>query len=77
MKNKHEFYPMFTGTMKTLICLIQYGDEWKYLDIILQYPNYELDGELAADPLAQAIINELDRQYDRWNKGGNNAIQNN
>lgn len=72
---KHEFYPMITGTMKTLLCLVQYGDEWQYLNLIMQYPNHELDGELAADPMAQAIINELDRQYTRWNKGGKNGKQ--
>lgn len=77
MERKHEFYPMLNRTMKTLICLIQYGDEWKYLNLITQYPHYELDGDLAIDALAQAIINELDRQYSRWNKGGDNAIQNN
>lgn len=77
MKNNHEFYPMITGTMKTLLNLIPYGEEWQYLDIIITYPNYKLDNDLAAQPMAHAIINELDRQYERWNKGGNNAVQNN
>lgn len=70
MKNNHEFYPMITGTMKTLLCLIQNGDEWQYLNLIIQYPNYELNNKLESDPMAQAIINELDRQYERWNKRG-------
>jgi hypothetical protein len=75
MKNKHEFYPMITGTMKTLLCLTEFGNEWDYLNIILNYPNYKLDENLENKPLAQAIINELDRQYERWDKGGKNGKQ--
>lgn len=64
---------MITGTLKTLLPLVEFGDEWQYIDIIVKYPNYELDGDLAANPIALAVINELDRQYARWNKGGDNA----
>jgi len=64
---------MITGTLKTLLSLVEFGNEWQYINIIINYPNHELDGELAADPMALAIINELDRQYARWNKGGKNA----
>lgn len=72
MSKTHEFYPMITSTLKTILPLIEFGDEWKYIEIITKYPNYELDGDMAASPMAHAIIAELDRQYVRWNKGGNN-----
>lgn len=75
MKKEREFYPMITGTLKTLLPLVEFGDEWQFIKIIVTYPNYELDQDLAINPIALAVINELDRQYARWNKGGDNATK--
>lgn len=73
---KHTFYPMVTQTMKTLLNLFEPDTMYDLLDvinIITTYPNYVLDGDMAAKPIILAIIEELDRQYERWNKGGNNG----
>lgn len=70
---ERKFYPMITNTMNNLLRLVEPYDMWGIVDIICSYPNYELDGDLAAKPIVDAIIDELNRQYARWNKGGANA----
>jgi hypothetical protein len=66
---ERKFYPMITKTMNNLLRLVDPYDMWEIVDIICSYPKYELDGELAAKPIVDAIIDELNRQYARWNKG--------
>lgn len=70
---ERKFYPMITKTMNNLLRLVDPYDMWEIVDVICSYPNYELDGDLAAKPIVDAIIDELNRQYARWNKGGNNG----
>ena len=70
---ERKFYPMITNTMNNLLRLVEPNDMWGIVDIICSYPNYELDGDLAAKPIVNAMIDELNRQYARWNKGGENG----
>lgn len=72
-KKKHVFYPMINKTVKNLLRLVKFEDSWEILYILVSYPTYELDGDAAANPLIDVLISELDRQYTRWNKGGENA----
>lgn len=69
---EHVFYPMITQTLKSVLSLSDPCDLWNYIDIIVSYPDYKLDGESAVSPITDIIIKELDRQYSRWNKGVKN-----
>lgn len=68
VKKEREFYPMITGTMKSVLVLTADCDLSHVIEIIINYPNYKTDGSL----LDKTVITELDRQYARWNKGGAN-----
>lgn len=72
MQKQYEFYPMITGTMKSILNLTAECDLQHIIKIILNYPNHKTDGSL----LDKMIITELDRQYARWNKGGSNGGKN-
>lgn len=76
MNKTHEFYPMLTGTMKTIIkiAMEQFpNDSAEILNLLLSYPNISwIDANLAPQ-ITKTAIDELDRQYARWNKGGNNG----
>ena len=72
---ERKFYPMITNTMSNILRMVEPLDMWEMVDIICSYPNYELDGELAAKPIANVLIDELNRQYARWNKGGSNGTR--
>lgn len=63
----HEFYPMITGTMKTILTVTPEQNLSGIIDILTTYPNYVNNG----NPFSKMVIDELDRQYARWNKGGN------
>lgn len=71
---EHIFYPMLNKTVKTLISVI---DKEKYsygvLRVLMTYPNHILATRETCDPVYMALIQELDRQYARWNKGGQNG----
>lgn len=70
---ERKFYPMITNTMNNILRLVDPLDMWEVVSVICTYPNYELSGDLAAKPIIDVIINELDRQFARWNKGGNDG----
>lgn len=70
MNKAHEFYPMITGTMKSVLQLVDPMDMWEVMYVIISYPHHEIDGDLASKPIIDVVLNELDRQYTRWNKGG-------
>lgn len=70
MEKKREFYPMISGTLKSLLNLAAPQDYKEILQIIISYPHCLIDDKNA---LFNAIKNELDRQYARWNKGGING----
>lgn len=67
---ERKFYPMITNTLKNILQLVDPVDMWEIVGIICSYPKYELNGNLASKPIIDVIIDELDRQYARWNKGG-------
>lgn len=65
MEKKYEFYPMMTKTLKNIIFMSQFKDYGEIMGILLTYPNHGGITE-KSPPFAKAIIDELDRQYDRW-----------
>ena len=72
---ERQFYPMITNTMNNLLQLVESVDMADIVEIICAFPNHKLDGDIAAKPIVCAILNELNRQYGRWNKGGNNGTR--
>lgn len=70
---EREFYPMITKTVKSLMELAKDNTERNTIFLILlRYPTDFLRTTID-NPLYQALFLELDRQYARWNKGGNNG----
>ena len=73
MEKKREFYPMITSTVKTLI---QVSDEDDAVWILIALKNYPEDfPEDYKSPIIIALLEELDRQYARWNKGESNGTR--
>lgn len=70
MNKTHEFYPMISGTLKSLLNIAEAKHHSEILQILTTYPNCLIDDNNA---LFKAIQTELDRQYSRWNKGGING----
>lgn len=68
MNKTHEFYPMITGTVRTLIKLCDAEYKCGFLFILENYPNIQHIN--INTPLLKELVKELDRQYSRWNKGG-------
>lgn len=66
---ERKFYPMITNTLKNILQLVDPVDMWEVVGIICSYPKHKLNGDLASKPIIDVIIDELDRQYARWNKG--------
>lgn len=65
MEKNYTFYPMMTKTLKNIILLSQFRDYGEIMGILLSYPEYAITEK---SPLcAKAIMDELDRQYERWN----------
>ena len=67
--NDRIFYPMLTATMKSLLSLSDPLDMYNYIDLMVQYPNYQMSKAVQNDKLAKLILQELDRQYARWQRG--------
>lgn len=73
MNKTHEFYPMITGTVRTIMSLANEQDK-KQILFILQY--YPLQGKIPEKEISyysgapKELLKELDRQFLRWNKGG-------
>lgn len=76
---ERKFYPMITDTVRDLLDLcIKQEETATCLLILCFYPNVEdldLDDSYNPQmpPIYRLLINELDRQYSRWNKGRNNG----
>lgn len=70
MSKNYEFYPMITRTVKTLIGIVSKNEEKNFLLILQNYPNIQVVDVNDATPLLLALVQELDRQYTRWNKEG-------
>lgn len=66
MSKTHEFYPMITGSVKTILRMTPSNELDDMVDILIEYP----DHEKTKGALVDVLIKELDRQYARWNKGG-------
>lgn len=62
---KTNFAAMMTRTMKNLLS-IKPENLVRYFDVIITYPDHKLTPELEKDPVMIAIIQELDRQYYRF-----------
>lgn len=70
MNNKHKFYPMITQTVKSLMAVTLSNWERNLIYyVFLNYPDIELE-EGKKSPVINELIDELDRQYTRWDKGG-------
>lgn len=72
MSKTHEFYPMITGTVKTIIKLTENKESAFLLFVLQNYPNFggAPESEMRSSKNISALLDELDRQYARWNKGG-------
>ena len=76
MEKTREFYPMITKTIKTIIDIIEVKDYAFVLHILRYYPDLQApESEYTALSHIRALIKELDRQYARWNKGGDNGTR--
>lgn len=73
MEKTREFYPMITRTVKELITLNDSKNNFEFLVILQNYPDIQFINNDYITPVCRMLINELDRQYERWNKGGNNG----
>lgn len=74
MNKTHEFYPMITSSVKTIFALAK--DNKSDISVLIQclvcYPLIAFPECLIKEnKLLDALIQELNRQYARWNKGGN------
>jgi len=75
MSKTHEFYPMITGTIKTLIRVVSPDEAEWFLTILKIYPDLKGAEEVYTSPTLAVLIDELDRQYARWDKGGANGTR--
>lgn len=77
MERKHEFYPMFTYTVKSILKSASNDNIslFECVNMIIEYPKKHIYKNIKDSPIHDLLMNELDRQYDRWSKGVNNAVQ--
>lgn len=69
MESRREFYPMITSTVKTLIRIVDPDDDGLFLTILKAYPDIKGIKREFITPTLDALIDELDRQYARWQRG--------
>ena len=68
---EHVFYPMVNKTIRTLLSIANTNEcRLEILGILTTYPDYSIKEDNA---LIQAVIEELNRQYSRWNKGNDDG----
>ena len=70
--SKHIFYPMINQTLKSLLKIPSPELLPEYFKVVCEFPDYTFSNVDATDPIMSAVIEELRRQYTRWDKGGNN-----
>lgn len=73
MNRTHEFYPMITSSVKTIFTLAidNKSDTSILIQCLLRYPLITFPECITKEnKLLGALIQELNRQYARWNKGG-------
>lgn len=74
--NERKFYPMITQTIKSALCLADSSNVHVYVNLLIMFPDKPFYNNID-DPLSDIILNELNRQFARWNKeGGANATKN-
>ena len=67
---KREFYPMITSTIKTLIRIANNNDLVNMMKILRQFPiSSESIPNAIKTNVILTLLDELNRQYARWNKG--------
>ena len=68
---KREFYPMITSTIKTLIRIANNNDLVNMMKILRQFPiSSESIPNTIKTNVILTLLDELNRQYARWNTGG-------
>lgn len=70
---EHIFYPMVNRTIRSLIPFADEKDQKLILYLLQVYPDCLLEKKDKTQ-LILLVLNELDRQYMRWDKGEKNAI---
>lgn len=75
MEKTREFYPMITKTVKTIIEIADKKDSTFILYILQHYPNFNSVqvSDIRCRKNTRALLDELNRQFERWNKGGING----
>lgn len=74
--SERKFYPMLTQTIKSALCLADSSNVHLYVNLLIMYPEKPTYNN-PNDPISNIILNELKRQFSRWNKeGGENATKN-
>ena len=68
--NKRKFYPMLTSTLQSTLMNIEPEVLLDYILMIINYPDVDDSKVNMKDIATHVILTELDRQYERWNKGG-------
>lgn len=62
---------MLTSTLQSALHNIEPKEMFDYVLLITNYPDAEdCLVNMKNDPIAQIILCELERQYERWNKKG-------
>lgn len=72
---RQKFYPMLTSTLQSTLISIPPELMSEYVLLIINYPNIDKLQATKSDIATRVILTELDRQYDRWNKGGVNGTR--
>lgn len=74
---ERKFYPMLTQTIKSALCMADSSELYMYVDLLVTYPEITPYNSASREtynsprtPIAEIILEELNRQYSRWNKGG-------
>lgn len=67
--SERKFYPMLTQTIKSALCLADSSNVHLYVNLLILYPEKPTHNN-PNDPISSIILNELDRQYARWDKKG-------
>lgn len=77
--SEHIFYPMVNQTVKNLVSVAENSTDIQLiLYLLVSFPEWDsekvdnfIQTKNGNSTICFALINELNRQYGRWNKGGN------
>lgn len=65
---ERNFYPMLSTTIKSFIQVADDKQKKLIFDILCKFPDIQVFNKT---PIISGVFSELERQYARWNKGGN------